>query len=73
MNRETQLHIRCEKSWLNKLDNLVKLENGGTRTNYIKRLIEERYSFNEEIGEIIARSMQEGGKEHGTIEMSGND
>lgn len=53
-----QLHIRVSADWLKKLDYLVKLE-GGTRTSYIKRMIEERYALDSEIGDIIARSMQE--------------
>lgn len=61
IRKEEQLHIRCSKKWLNKLDHLVKLE-GGTRTSYIKHLVEERYDLDQELGAVIARSMEEASK-----------
>lgn len=61
IRKEEQLHIRCSKKWLNKLDHLVKLE-GGTRTSYIKHLVEERYDLEQEISGVIARSMEEASK-----------
>lgn len=64
MLKEKTINLRMSLDTLNQLDALVELEAGGNRSNYLRALIEERYTMSQFIAaDTMAQTLNKVAKE----------